>query len=422
MDTLPVDLLKVIDQYLDAKRSALIGISTGLELFLSDYDEFSLEQWKWMAYVWSCYKNQTFEDYICEYEILKYINSKTIMFMKEYSSLFKYRQKKALDHKLVKEHNARDVIRRYKDKQEYQESNILELQYYIKFCIVHDCFELVQILTNYLINVFGIDYADEFYPSTGDVQQHAITRLLIDAYQLKNQKCIEYFESLLTRINTNKADRLMLLIGLLSGADQLAQYDAKAKPLLLELKGDMDFTDIILHEVLTYGYEKGVDLILETIEGSSIQDKLKAICQYVHDVGLYTEPLSVFFASAVAGKNMKIIKEIIALAGDDNDQLYNLAFEAYSQDNYEVFNMILELSATLRTVFQIKVNNIGNGQPQPLYEEDKITRRLFIRDGEGFDYIISTFSCQFDLDYVQEHAYRQLNFRLFKRVVDFKMN
>lgn len=424
MDTLSTDLLKLIDQYLDAKRSALIGVSTGLELFLSEYDKFSLKQWKWIAYLWALYRqtNDQSEIYRIRDNLSNEIDSGTMMFMMEHSDLYKH-DKIRLDNKLIKEKKSRDVIRRYR-KREFHNNNIYALRESIVHCIKHDCFELVEILTNYLIEIFGIHFMDKFYSLQMGDQYRVITRLLIEAHRLKNQRCIDYFESLCSKLEPRRTDRLILLIGLLS----YDEYDDRTKILLSELKGDMNFIDIILHEVLAEGYNKGTNAILELIEGFTIQDKLKTICTYVEDMGLYDNPLYIFFRSALMGGNIEVVKEIITMTNNDQE-LYYYALEAYgfqphasrafSRNNYDVCEMIFEKSVGVRTIFQIRVNNI-DFEFESDQDIDIIVGPLYIKNVECFNYIVSTFGCQFNLDYVQEQAGECLDFELFKRIVDFK--
>lgn len=408
MDTVPIDLLKLIDQYLDAKSSALIGISTGLELFLSEYDEFDFNQWKWIACFIYQHRSIRLERGTIIRRLYKKIDSGTIIFILEhfYDGLPVYFTN-SVNLKLIEEG------RSSKCKEIDSNTDIYTLSKYIRQSIKYDRFEYVEILTNLLIERFGIDCADYVY---GDYYL-LITRLLIYSHQKKNQKCIDYFESLCARCNLGKADRLMLLIGLLSWDSQV--LDDRTKLLLDELRGDMDLIDLIFHEVLSKGYNRGVDLILDLIDGSTLRDKLQTICKCIEDIELYTDPTQVFFSSALSGNNIKMIEEIIAMTNNDQE-LYYLALEAYNYckpvNKYKICDMIFDKSVGVRTIFQIKVNNIG----MKFFSDGDIAAQLRVNSADCFDYIISRFGCHFDIDYVQKEAYRKADLKLFKRVVDFK--
>ena len=170
MNTLCIDLLTLLDNYLDAKDSALLCAC--FKEFTDGYDLFDISQMKWLLY--TLYKYGA-----VEVKVRKQLNYKTTHFILNHGCLKNSMlQQHEFDIKFIKESKMGDIIKKYTPER-YNSYGVYELEYIINACIKLDYIEVVKGLVTVLMKKYS---RYELFNDSPHNEVHIIVKFLANAH------------------------------------------------------------------------------------------------------------------------------------------------------------------------------------------------------------------------------------------------
>lgn len=467
MDTLILDLLFLIDKHTDAKSSALLSISTNFKLFSDGYELFDISQPKWLLYAINNNRdaNNGIED-----DLRKQLDYETLDFMvKNKCFTFLTTQQYDFDVKFIKESKIKDVLENPVNFLLYLD-DVYGLQKIIRAYIRRDCVEMVKTLMPIIIDIYGsYTYNIGDYPPPA--QPHIITILLTKAYKYKSLQCIEYLEELYDQMGPIGIDKYFVLIELLSYDVYNERIIQLLSLLKLETNIDIDYLNITLEYAVVYcKCKKAVYHLLNMMrEGINLHDKpAPVIPGQICRTSLHN-----WFKFALEYDDKKLLNSVVdfVLKSQNTENISDIFFEALYAENFDICDIILNNSNWMIEEFQYRVSNIRmppefleyvNKEDNSSDSNDSEDNEEYPNDSEDngeehsnnsgsdkeeenlagsefgrflhnkrcieienmttniFDYIISKCVCNFDVDYILFRSHQYLNYRLFKRVLEFK--
>lgn len=421
MNTLSFDLLKLIDNRLEAKCSCLLGLSTGTELFLSGYDQFNITQTKWFLQ----FASSRFSIWMSD-ELIKILDFETIKFIHSNYQGESYGTARALIHKMIENGNFVPYPQDYTQCDHDIHDLCQEIEVAIKYNKTKIVKQLVNVVLGFKDGIatrYNYDPDDSIYARHGDPgpsedePYYVITYLLTEAYKYNNHELIIYFEELYNKLDVSDLhDKYYILIGLLKYPETNTK---RIIPLLEDLRTDKIIFDKVFRGALEYCNKEAIDLLLRYYDGNTRKDKLKNIGKYARDHHLYgyscDDEFHELYRFALYGSNTEIahnIYEIVlefALAKVEKLELYDefdvgnvFVFDAIIIERFELVDMIIK---NWKSEWIQLFNNkyVFNGY--------KLSVSIF-------DYLRSRFGYQFNLNKLLVNSWAGSDYKLFKRVCD----
>lgn len=419
MDTLTFDLLKLIDNRLEAKCSCLLGLSTGVELFLSGYDQFDKTQTKWfLQYV--CSENNI---WISE-ELAETLDLETLKFIHLRNGYDSYGMKKYLINKMIKDGNF------VPDPQKYTQSDhdIHDLCEQVEVAIKYNKTKIAKQLVNVVLGFedgaatrYNYTRDDSIYARHGDPgpsedePYYVITYMLTEAYKYNRQELVIQLEELYNKLDVHDLyDKYYTLIGLLAHHTSNGQ---KIIPLLKDLRTDKLMFDKVFRGTLRYCNVQSIDFLLQYCDGDTRKDKLRNIGEYARDEHLYgyscDDEFHELYVIALNGSNTEIAHDI-----------YELVVEYVLNTPYKVdVNHDFVYNAILKKKFDMVDTIIKTWESEwiqlfSMYIIDAAS----VLSVEIFDYLRSRFNFKFNLLEILYGSWEEHNYKLFKRVCDIMNN